>query len=41
MDHLISHAERKVVEKGPLFKIHPKNVDALFPKSHTIDLLRD
>lgn len=41
MDHLISHVDGKVVEKGPLFKIHPKNVDALFPKSHTIDLLRD
>jgi hypothetical protein len=41
MDHLISQTDGNVVEKGPLFKIHPKNVDALFPKSHTIDLLRD
>lgn len=41
MDHLISEVGGRVVEKGPLFKIQPRNVEALFPSSHSIDLLRD
>lgn len=39
LDHLISASRGKVVEKGPLFKIKPENVNSLFPRSATIDLL--
>lgn len=31
MDHLITREDGKVREKGPLFKIHPKNLGRLFP----------
>jgi hypothetical protein len=40
VDHLISDAGGKTVEKGPLFKIKPQNVEALFPVSPSYDLLR-
>lgn len=39
MDHLIWEQGGRVVEKGPLFKIHPDNASALFPVSPRIDLL--
>ncbi len=40
VDHLISNRGGNVVEKGPLFKIKPSNVGALFPSSPSFDLLR-
>lgn len=40
VDHLISERDGKSIEKGPLFKIKPSNVDALFPSSPSLDLLR-
>jgi hypothetical protein len=40
VDHLISERDGRVSEKGPLFKISPDNVDALFPTSPVFDLLR-
>lgn len=39
MDHLIWEQSGRNVEKGPLFKINPGNVDALFPVSAKLDLL--
>lgn len=39
LDHLIFAGPSGVVEKGPLFKIAPQNVSALFPASPTIDLM--
>jgi len=39
MDHLIWEKSGRVVEKGPLFKINPGNVEALFPISAKLDLL--
>lgn len=39
VDHLISAVGNRVVEKGPLFKIKPENVNSLFPQTVTIDLL--
>lgn len=39
MDHLISSSTGRVIEKGPLFKIKPENVSALFPVSRRFDLL--
>lgn len=39
MDHLIWERSGRVVEKGPLFKINPGNVEALFPVSAKLDLL--
>lgn len=39
MDHLILARCGKAVEKGPLFKILPGNVRALFPESPRIDLM--
>ncbi len=40
VDHLIGNRGGKPIEKGPLFKIKPINVDALFPSSPSFDLLR-
>lgn len=41
LDHLIKrNAKGRVVEKGPLFKIKPKGIDLLFPKSETYNLLQ-
>ncbi|SDJ58757.1 MvaI/BcnI family restriction endonuclease [Aliiruegeria lutimaris] len=40
VDHLITDRGGKTVEKGPLFKIKPSNVEALFPSSPSLDLLR-
>ncbi|MCY4462321.1 MAG: MvaI/BcnI family restriction endonuclease [Albidovulum sp.] len=40
VDHLICNRRGRIVEKGPLFKIKPRNVDALFPTSPKFDLLR-
>lgn len=40
LDHLIKrNSNRKVVEKGPLFKIKPNSLDLLFPPSSKYDLL--
>jgi hypothetical protein len=39
MDHLISDVQGRVIEKGPLFKINPANLSALFANSRTYDLL--
>jgi hypothetical protein len=39
MDHLILSKDGRTVEKGPLFKIRPKNVSALFPESPRFDLM--
>jgi len=38
MDHLIWKKLARVVEKGPLFKIKPENVDSLFPVAAKVDL---
>ncbi len=40
VDHLINSRGGRIKEKGPLFKIKPQNVDALFPTSPKFDLLR-
>lgn len=39
MDHLIISVGGRTVEKGPLFKIRPENVSALFPESPRFDLM--
>ena len=39
MDHLILSRDGRTVEKGPLFKIRPDNVRALFPESPRFDLM--
>ncbi|MEP5764948.1 MAG: MvaI/BcnI family restriction endonuclease [Halieaceae bacterium] len=39
MDHLIQNKDGRVTEKGPLFKISPANIDALFPAPKKYDLL--
>lgn len=39
VDHLIERRPGRVSEKGPLFKIKPNNLEALFPKAITFDLL--
>lgn len=39
MDHLILCKNGRDVEKGPLFKINPSNVRALFPEGPRIDLM--
>lgn len=39
MDHLILCKDGRTVEKGPLFKISPENVRALFPEGPRIDLM--
>ncbi len=39
VDHLIRKKNGKVVEKGPLFKIKPRNIPLLFPEHHSFDLL--
>ncbi|MDE0306168.1 MAG: MvaI/BcnI family restriction endonuclease [Albidovulum sp.] len=40
VDHLISAAGGRTVEKGPLFKIQPRNVNTVFPTIPRLDLLR-
>lgn len=40
MDHLIFSGDGRTVEKGPLFKISPDNVRALFPEGPRYDLMR-
>lgn len=40
MDHLIFSKDGQTVEKGPLFKIRPDNVRALFPEGPRYDLMR-
>lgn len=40
VDHLISAVGGRTVEKGPLFKIQPRNVETLFPTTPSFDLLR-
>lgn len=40
LDHLISASGSRAAEKGPLFKIQPRNVEALFPATPSFDLLR-
>lgn len=39
MDHLITDSAPRVIEKGPLFKIHPRNLPLLFPETRSYDLL--
>jgi hypothetical protein len=40
LDHLIKrNAEGRVVEKGPLFKISPNNLELLFPPPLVFDLV--
>lgn len=39
LDHLIQDDGRRVSEKGPLFKIDPKNLHVIFPTPRKIDLL--
>ena len=39
LDHLISTADGRTIEKGPLFKIRPNNVRALFPEGPRYDLM--
>lgn len=39
VDHLIEMRGKKATEKGPLFKIHPANVDMLFPAFRRFNLL--
>lgn len=39
MDHLIFCKDGRTIEKGPLFKISPDNVRALFPEGPRIDLM--
>lgn len=39
MDHLISMNGKRVIEKGPLFKIKPDNLSLLFPNSVRVDLI--
>jgi hypothetical protein len=39
VDHLILNKNGRTVEKGPLFKIKPENVSALFPASGRFDLM--
>lgn len=39
LDHLILTKDGRTVEKGPLFKIKPENVRALFPESPRYDLM--
>lgn len=40
MDHLIFSGDGRTIEKGPLFKIRPENVRALFPEGPRYDLMR-
>jgi hypothetical protein len=40
MDHLILSKDGQTIEKGPLFKIRPENVRALFPEGPRYDLMR-
>lgn len=40
MDHLITKIGDRTVEKGPLFKLRPKNIPLLFPENQLFDLLR-
>lgn len=39
LDHLIGKKDGRVVEKGPLFKIRPRNIPMLFPGNSFFDLL--
>lgn len=39
IDHLIEYYDEKAHEKGPLFKIHPKNLVSLFPKYQVYNLM--
>lgn len=39
VDHLIFSENGRAVDKGPLFKIKPSNVSALFPQSPRFDLM--
>lgn len=39
MDHLIFCKDGRTIEKGPIFKISPDNVRALFPEGPRIDLM--
>jgi len=39
MDHLILSKDGRTVEKGPLFKIRPDNLRALFPEGPRFDLM--
>ena len=39
LDHLISLNNGKVIEKGPLFKIRPTNLELLFPNPIKYDLM--
>jgi len=39
VDHLIKRDSRGVRERGPLFKISPKNLDLLFPKPLEFELI--
>jgi hypothetical protein len=39
IDHLISAGPSGCKEKGPLFKLSPRNISALFPKNCAVDLL--
>ncbi|WP_299636409.1 MvaI/BcnI family restriction endonuclease [uncultured Ruegeria sp.] len=39
LDHLISKKNGRVTEKGPLFKIRPRNIPLLFPGNSFFDLL--
>jgi hypothetical protein len=40
MDHLITESGGRTIEKGPLFKLRPKNLPLLFPQNVLFDLLR-
>lgn len=40
MDHLITNINGRALEKGPLFKIRPKNIPLLFPENSLFDLMR-
>lgn len=40
MDHLITRTSGRTIEKGPLFKLRPKNLPLLFPDNQFFDLLR-
>lgn len=39
LDHLILSKDGRTVEKGPLFKIRPDNIRALFPETSKFDLM--
>jgi len=40
MDHLITNSSGRTIEKGPLFKLRPKNLPLLFPQNELFDLLQ-